>query len=74
MQMPGEIQVRLRRSHFTIEQEEEDRDADAERDQGKVEEVLHHSIGGEDNDGADAAKDQANVEEENRRESLGHQK
>ena len=74
MQMLREIQVRLRRSHFTIEQEEEDRDADAERDQGKVEEVLLHSIGGEDNDGADAAKDQANVEEENRRESLGHQK
>ena len=71
MQMLREIKVRSGRSHFTVEEEKE-REVDAEIDQGKLEEVSLHSIGGEDNDGADAAKDQANVEEENRRESLGH--
>ena len=43
--MLREIKVRLRRSHYTVE-EEEDRDADAERDQGKVEEASPHSSEG----------------------------
>ena len=45
MQMLREIQVRLRRSHYTVE-EEEDKVADADRDQGKVEEESLYSRGG----------------------------